>query len=159
MIDDLRLDGFTRILLNDKLYELDEEITINKNNRHSIEVVIDRLKIKDDFESRLYDAIESGLKISKGKIIVKSLDDNSRNEYSNQNVCSKCGFSVPDLEPRLFSFNAPLGSCPDCDGIGTRLEIDIDLLIPDKKRTLNEGIIDIFFNFEFSISINYFLKG
>jgi excinuclease ABC subunit A len=142
LIDDLRLDGFTRILLNDKLYELDEEIAINKNNRHSIEVVIDRLKIKDDFESRLYDAIESGLKISKGKIIVKSLDDNSRNEYSNQNVCSKCGFSVPDLEPRLFSFNAPLGSCPDCDGIGTRLEIDIDLLIPDKKRTLNEGIID-----------------
>ncbi len=142
MIEDLRLDGFTRILIDNELHELDEEIEINKNNRHTIEVVIDRLKIKEEFESRLYDAIESGLKLSKGKIIVKSLDEEKQNEYSNQNVCSICGFSVPDLEPRLFSFNAPLGSCSDCDGIGTRLEIDIDLLVPDKTRTLNQGIVD-----------------
>ena len=113
---------------------------LSKSKMHNIEVVVDRLVNKEGIRSRLFDSVEAALRLADGYLIVDTMDDNEL-LYSEHYSCPVCGFTVPELEPRLFSFNAPFGSCPTCDGLGNKLEVDIDLVIPDPSKTLREGAL------------------
>lgn len=113
---------------------------LSKSKMHNIEVVVDRLVNKDGIRSRLFDSVEAALRLADGYLIVDTMDDNEL-LYSEHYSCPVCGFTVPELEPRLFSFNAPFGSCPTCDGLGNKLEVDMDLVIPDASKTLREGAL------------------
>lgn len=139
-LDELRKTGFVRIRVNGEMRDLSENITLDKNKKDNIEVVIDRLIIKDDIRSRLYEALEVATKIADGKVIVDVIDGKEI-ILSESYACPYCDFSLEELEPRLFSFNAPYGACPDCKGLGFKLEIDEDLLIPNKEISLNKGAI------------------
>ena len=111
---------------------------LSKSQQHTIEVVVDRIVIKDGIRSRLFDSVEAALRIADGYVVIDTMDDNEL-LFSEHYACPVCGFTVPELEPRLFSFNAPFGSCPDCDGLGIKLEVDLDLVVPDSSKTLREG--------------------
>ena len=140
LFDDLRRDGYIRVKVDDKVYELSEDIVLDKNKKHNILVVIDRLVIKDTIRTRLYSSLETALKLSGGKVII---DDTLGNEviYSENFACPYCDYSLMELEPRIFSFNAPYGACNDCKGIGVKYKLDVDLVIPDKKKSINDGAI------------------
>ncbi|MBQ2639985.1 MAG: excinuclease ABC subunit UvrA [Bacilli bacterium] len=142
LIDNLRKEGYVRVRVDGENIDLSEEISLDKNKKHKIDVIIDRLVIKSDIRSRLFEAIESATKLSHGKVVISILGDNAKEiVMSEAFACPYCEFSLPELEPRLFSFNAPYGACPDCKGLGVKLQIDEDLIIPDKTKSLNEGVI------------------
>ena len=141
---DLLKDGYLRVNVDGQMYMLDEDIQLEKNKKHNIDVVIDRIVKKEGYRSRLIDAIEVALKLTGGEVVVANLTKDSEELFSEHLACPICGFSVPKLEPRLFSFNNPLGACEDCRGLGIKNEVDIDLLIPDWDKSINDGGIRYF---------------
>ena len=140
LFDKLRRDGYIRVKVDGELHDLTEDINIEKNKKHNIGVIIDRLVIKGSIRSRLYEAIETSCKLSGGKVIIDMLDKGEV-LFSENFACPYCDYSLEELEPRMFSFNAPYGSCPDCKGLGIQYKINVDLVIPDKSKSINEGAI------------------
>ena len=140
LLDDLRKQGFVRVRVNGEMHDLTEEITLEKNKKSNIEVIVDRIVLKDGIRSRLFESLEVATKLSKGKVVVDFLGSGEV-VYSEDFACPYCDFSLPELEPRLFSFNAPYGACPECKGLGIKLKIDPDLVIPDKNKSLKDGAI------------------
>lgn len=140
ILEDLKKQGFVRIRVNGEIREVTDDIQLDKNKKHSIEVVVDRIIIREDIESRLSDSIETALPLGNGRIIVDVIGEEEL-VFSENHACPICGFSISELEPRLFSFNAPYGACATCDGLGTHLEVDLDLVIPDWNKSLNEHAI------------------
>ncbi|WP_432360603.1 excinuclease ABC subunit UvrA [Sporosarcina sp. UB5] len=140
LIEDIKKQGYVRIRVNGEVIDLDDSIELNKNKKHTIEVVIDRIVVKAGIEARLSDSLESALRLAEGTVLVDVIDVEEL-LFSEHHACPKCGFSIGELEPRMFSFNSPFGACPDCDGLGTKLEVDPDLVIPDKSLSLNEDAI------------------
>ena len=142
LLDNLRKEGYVRVRINDEMYDLSEDINLDKNIKDRIEVVIDRIVLKEDSRTRLFEAIEQATKLSKGKVVIQILGDEGKElVFSEQFACPHCEFSLPELEPRIFSFNAPYGACHDCKGLGVKLQIDPDLVIPDQSLSINEGCI------------------
>lgn len=144
LFEDLLKDGYIRVQVDGKTMLLDEGIDLDKNKKHNIDVVIDRIVKKEGYRSRLIDSLEVGLKLTGGEVIVENLTTKTEALFSEHLACPICGFSVPKLEPRLFSFNNPLGACPDCRGLGIKNEVDDDLLIPDWSLSINDGGIRYF---------------
>ena len=140
LLEKLRKDGYVRIRINKESRDLSENIELDKNIKDDIDVVIDRLIIKEGIRSRLFEAIESATKLAKGKVIIDVMGDKEL-LFSESFACPYCNFSLPELEPRMFSFNAPFGACPECKGLGVNLTIDKDLVIPNKDLSINEGAI------------------
>ena len=138
LLEDLRKKGYVRVNIDSKEYDLSEDIELEKNKKHNIEVIIDRLVIKEGINSRLYESLETSAKLSKGKVFVEVIGK-EKLVFSENFACPHCNFSLPELEPRIFSFNAPYGACPDCKGLGIKLVMDPDLVIPDKNKTIKEG--------------------
>ena len=130
--------GFVRVIIDGEMHEIGDEIELDKNKKHSISVVVDRIIVKDGIRSRLFDSVEAALKLTDGYVAVDVIGDQVL-QFSEKLACPYCGFSIKELEPRLFSFNAPFGACPECDGLGEKIEVDPDLVVPDK--TLEEGAI------------------
>ena len=142
LLDDLRREGYIRVRVNGEMIDLSENISLEKNKKDKIDVVIDRIALKEDSRSRLFEAIEQATKLSNGKVVVQILGDEKKElVFSEQYACPYCEFSLPELEPRMFSFNAPYGACPDCNGLGVKLQIDEDILIPDTNKSIQEGCI------------------
>ena len=142
LFDKLRKDGYVRVRVNDEMYDLGEEITLDKNKKDKIDVVIDRIALKEESRSRLFEAIEQATKLSGGKVVIQILgEDKKELVFSEQFACPHCEFSLPELEPRMFSFNAPYGACPECKGLGVKQQIDEDLLIPDDSKSIADGCI------------------
>lgn len=141
---DLQKDGYVRVRIDGEVHLLEEQISLDKNKRHNIEVVIDRIIKRDDYRSRLADSLEASCKLADGEVVVQNLTTQEEQLFSQNHACRICGFSVPKLEPRLFSFNSPLGACPTCNGLGITNEVDIDLLIPDMNLSINQGGIRFF---------------
>ena len=140
LLEQLKKDGYVRVRIDGENYELSDEIKLEKNFKHNIEVVIDRLIIKENVRSRLFDAIEVATKLSNGKVLIEVLGGEEL-LFSESFACPYCNFSLPELEPRMFSFNAPYGACQECKGLGIKLSIDPDLVIPNKDLSINEGAI------------------
>ena len=134
----IKREGFVRVQVDGETYDLDEVPELNKNQNHTINVVIDRIIVKDGIRSRLFDSFEAALRLSSGYAIADVIGGDPI-PFSEKYACPVCGFTVGELEPRLFSFNAPMGACPDCEGLGSKLEVDVDLVVPDRTKTLNEG--------------------
>ena len=124
--------------VDDHLYTLDEEIQLDKKKKHSISVVVDRLVARPGLGSRLTDSLETALKLGEGTVAIEEIGGETH-VYSEKFACAECGISLPEIEPRLFSFNAPYGACPDCMGLGQHMEFDPDLIIPDKTRPFEIG--------------------
>ncbi|PTI41795.1 excinuclease ABC subunit UvrA [Staphylococcus succinus] len=140
LIDDISKKGYVRVRVDGEITDVNEVPELDKNKNHTIEVVIDRLVVKEGIEARLADSIETGLNLSEGSLIVDIIDGDEL-KFSENHACPICGFSIGELEPRMFSFNSPFGACPTCDGLGQKLKVDLDLIVPDKDKTLNEGAI------------------
>ncbi len=136
-LEQLKKDGYIRVRINGDIKTLDEPIELEKNNRYTIEAVVDRIVKKEDSQSRLFDSIETALKLSDGLVVIDAGGEDML--FSSKYACRHCGFSIPNLEPRLFSFNAPLGACPTCNGLGYTTEVDPDLLMPDKALSIRQG--------------------
>ena len=142
LLDNLRREGYIRVRINDEMKDLSEEIVLDKNKKSKIDVIIDRIALKEESRSRLFEALEQATKLSHGKVVISILGEDAKElVFSESFACPHCEFSLPELEPRLFSFNAPYGACPDCKGLGVKLQIDEELIIPDKTKSLNEGAI------------------
>ena len=133
-------DGYARMIVDDVEYDLTEDITLEKNKKHNIFLVVDRLIIKEDIRSRLYESLEIAVKEGKGKVEIDVIGGENF-VMSEAYACPLCDFSLPELEPRLFSFNAPYGACLDCKGLGIKYKLDVDLIIPDRNKSINEGAI------------------
>ena len=142
LLDQARRSGYVRVQIDGNLYELSEEIKLDKNIKHNIEIVVDRLIVKPGIEKRLSDSIETVLDLADGLLVVDTMDGKLLN-FSQSVSCPDCGISIDEIEPRSFSFNNPFGACPQCLGLGYKMEFDIDLMIPDKKRSINEGAIAV----------------
>lgn len=140
IIEKVQKDGYVRVRVDGKIFDVTEVPELSKSQQHTIEVVVDRIVIKDGIRSRLFDSVEAALRIADGYVVIDTMDENEL-LFSEHYACPVCGFTVPELEPRLFSFNAPFGSCPDCDGLGIKLEVDLDLVVPDASKTLREGTL------------------
>ncbi|MDF2700791.1 MAG: ABC-ATPase UvrA [Haloplasmataceae bacterium] len=138
--DQLIKDGYVRVRVDGTLRDLEEDIDLDKNKKHNIEVIIDRIVIKEGISSRLYDSLETSLKLGDGKVIIDVIDQEEL-LFSEKFACPHCDFSVGDLEPRLFSFNSPFGACNECTGLGFMRKISLDLLIPDQTKSIAEGAI------------------
>jgi excinuclease ABC subunit A len=135
--------GFLRLRIDGKIYEEEQEIKLSRYKLHNIEVVVDRLSIRPEIKARLTDSVETALKVGKGIVIVSFVEVKEKDlVFSEHFACVKCGVSIPEIEPRLFSFNSPYGACPACNGLGTKLEFDPDLVIPDPDKSINEGAIE-----------------
>lgn len=143
LFDSLRKEGFRRVIVNDELYDLDEEIKLDKNKKHTIYLVVDRLVIKEGIETRLTDSVEVALKFGDGTLVIDVIGG-QRHLFSENYSCKYCDFTLPELEPRIFSFNAPYGACDECKGLGVKLEIDENLVIPNRKISINDGAIVTF---------------
>ena len=142
LLDQARRSGYVRVQIDGNLYELSEEIKLDKNIKHNSEIVVDRLIVKPGIEKRLSDSIETVLDLADGLLVVDTMDGKLLN-FSQSFSCPDCGISIDEIEPRSFSFNNPFGACPQCLGLGYKMEFDIDLMIPDKKRSINEGAIAV----------------
>ena len=142
LLDQARRSGYVRVQIDGSLYELSEEIKLDKNIKHNIEIIVDRLIVKPGIEKRLSDSIETVLELSDGLLVVDTMDGKLLN-FSQSFSCPDCGISIDEIEPRSFSFNNPFGACPQCLGLGYKMEFDIDLMIPDKKLSINEGAIAV----------------
>lgn len=140
VFEKIRREGFVRVRVDGEIQDIDDVPELNKNQRHSIAIVIDRIVVKKGIRSRLFDSFEAALRLSGGYAIGDVIDGDPL-IFSEHYACPICGFTVGELEPRLFSFNAPFGACPDCDGLGVKLEVDLDLVVPDKDKTLREGAL------------------
>ena len=140
VLNDLKKEGYVRLRVDGEMREISEEIELDKNKKHTIEVVVDRIIVKEGIATRLSDSIETALKLGDGLVLINVIDGEDM-LFNEHYACPKCGFTIGELEPRLFSFNNPYGACKTCDGIGTRLEVDLDLVIPDWSLSLNEGAI------------------
>lgn len=140
VLEDIKKQGYVRVRIDGEMYDLGEEITLDKNKKHSIEVVIDRIVVKEGVSSRLADSLESALKLGDGKVLIDVIGEEEL-LFSEHHACPHCGFSIGELEPRMFSFNSPFGACPDCDGLGSKLEVDKELIIPNWDLTLKQGAI------------------
>ena len=141
LLDNIKKNGYVRARIDGELYDLeDEQIELDKNKKHSIDIVIDRLKVREGIEGRLAEALEMGLAHAEGLVIVNIIDGEDM-LFSEHFACADCGINMPEIAPRTFSFNAPFGKCDKCDGLGTLMEIDPDLIIPDKSKSIMEGAI------------------
>lgn len=132
--------GYVRVIVDGEMHEITDEFELDKNKRHSIDIVVDRLIVKENIRSRLFDSVEAALHLADGYMDVDVIKG-ERINFSEYYACPICGFTVGEMEPRLFSFNAPFGACPDCDGLGMKLSVDEDLVIPDKDKSLGEGAL------------------
>ena len=137
----IKKQGYVRIRVDGEVRDIGEDIELDKNKKHDIDVVVDRIVINDHIKSRLFDSVEAALRLSDGYVNVDVIGQDMM-VFSEKNACPICGFTVGELEPRLFSFNAPFGACDNCDGLGMKLEVDMDLVIPDPSKTLAEGAIE-----------------
>ena len=142
LLDQARRSGYVRVQIDGSLYELSEEIKLDKNIKHNIEIVVDRLIVKPGIEKRLSDSIETVLELADGLLVVDTMDGRLLN-FSQSFSCPDCGISIDEIEPRSFSFNNPFGACPQCLGLGYKMEFDIDLMIPDKRLSINQGAIAV----------------
>lgn len=140
LLEDIKKQGYVRVRINGETIDLDDNIELNKNKKHTIEIVIDRIVIKEGVETRLSDSLESALRLADGNVIVDVIGEEEL-FFSEHHACPQCGFSIGELEPRMFSFNSPFGACTECDGLGMKLEVDPDLVIPNKDLTLKEHAI------------------
>lgn len=140
VFDRIKQEGFVRARVDGTLYDLEEVPELEKNKKHDIDIVVDRIVVKEGVRSRLFDSLEVALRLSEGYALVDIIDGDEM-LFSEHYSCPYCGFTVGDIEPRLFSFNTPFGACPDCDGLSVKLEVDADLVVPDKRKTLREGAI------------------
>ncbi|WP_419877909.1 excinuclease ABC subunit UvrA [Brevibacillus centrosporus] len=140
LLEDIRKQGFVRVRVNGEIRDLSEDIKLEKNKKHNIEVVVDRIVVKPDVQSRLADSLETALRLADGKVIVDVMEQEEL-LFSEKHACPVCGFSIGDLEPRIFSFNSPFGACSECDGLGVKLEVDPDMVVPDATKTLHDGAI------------------
>ena len=140
VFEELRKDGYARVRVNGNVYDLSEDIVLDKNKKDIIDVVVDRIVLKEESRSRLHESIEIATNLANGKVIIEFVGDKEI-VMSEQFACPYCEFSLPELEPRMFSFNAPYGACPDCKGLGIKLQIDPDLVIPNKDLSIIEGCI------------------
>ena len=140
LLDDLRKNGFSRVRINGEIHLLDEEINLEKNIKDIIEVVVDRIVISPDERTRIFEAIETSTNMADGMVLINKIDSEEL-LWSEKFACIKCNYSIPDLEPRMFSFNAPFGACPECKGLGFKNAISEDLLVPDKEKSINSGAI------------------
>lgn len=142
LLEQARKSGYVRVQIDGNLYELSEEIKLDKNIKHNIEIVVDRLIVKEGIEKRLTDSIETVLNLAEGKLVVDTMDGNQIN-FSQNFACPDCGISIEEIEPRSFSFNNPFGACPSCFGLGYRMEFDVDLMIPDRSLSISQGAITV----------------
>ncbi len=142
LLDRAKKSGYVRVRIDGNLYELSEEIALDKNIKHNIEIIVDRLVIKEGIEKRLVDSIENVLRLAEGLMIVDIIDGEPMN-FSQSFSCPDCGISVDEIEPRSFSFNNPFGACPVCSGLGYKMEFDEELMIPDKRMSISEGAITV----------------
>ncbi|GFH40752.1 excinuclease ABC subunit UvrA [Pseudolactococcus insecticola] len=140
IFEKIQKDGYVRVRVDGEVYDVTEAPELDKNKKHDIDIVIDRIVLKDGIRGRLFDSVEAALRQGDGYVKIDTMDG-SELLFSEYYACPVCGFSVPELEPRLFSFNAPQGACPDCDGLGMRLEVDLDLVVPDATKTIREGAV------------------
>ncbi|WP_368864380.1 excinuclease ABC subunit UvrA [Streptococcus pyogenes] len=140
VFEKIQKDGYVRVRVDGDIFDVTEVPELSKSKMHNIEVVIDRLVNKDGIRSRLFDSVEASLRLGDGYLMIDTMDGNEL-LFSEHYSCPVCGFTVPELEPRLFSFNAPFGSCPTCDGLGIKLEVDLDLVVPDPSKSLREGVL------------------
>lgn len=136
VLEDIKKQGYVRVRVDGEMLDVSEEITLDKNKKHSIEVVIDRIVVKDGIASRLADSLESALKLGGGRVLIDVIGEEEL-LFSEHHACPHCGFSIGELEPRMFSFNSPFGACPSCDGLGSKLEVDLELVIPNWELSLN----------------------
>ncbi len=141
LLQDVQKQGFVRVRINGEIRDLSDKIELEKNKKHNIEVVVDRIVIKEDIASRLADSIEMALKLSDGQVIVDVMEKEEL-LFSSKLACPECGFSIDELAPRMFSFNSPFGACPECDGLGAKMIVDPDLLVPDTSRTIEDGAFE-----------------
>ena len=141
VFEDAKKSGYARVRVDGSIYDLTETIELNKNKKHSIEVVVDRLVMKGDLQRRLTDSVETALNLSGGIVIIDIVGEDRELTFSQNYACEDCGFSMEELAPRMFSFNNPYGACPTCSGLGTQLKIDVDLIIPNKSLSILEGAI------------------
>ncbi|MCL6573885.1 MAG: excinuclease ABC subunit UvrA [Bacillus sp. (in: Bacteria)] len=140
VFEEIKKQGYVRARVDSNLVDLGDEIELEKNKKHSIEVVIDRIVVKEGVAARIADSLETALKLGEGKVIVDVFGEEVL-LFSENHACPQCGFSIGELEPRMFSFNSPFGACPECDGLGSKLEVDLDLVIPNKDLTLKQHAI------------------
>ncbi|PMR63800.1 excinuclease ABC subunit UvrA [Streptococcus intermedius] len=140
IFEKIQKDGYVRVRVDGDIYDVTEVPELSKTKKHDIEVVVDRIVIKKSVRSRLFDSIEAALRLAEGYVVIDTMDGKEL-LFSEHYACPVCGFTVPELEPRLFSFNAPFGSCSDCDGLGIKLEVDLDLVVPDSSKSLREGAL------------------
>ncbi|KYZ76523.1 ABC-ATPase UvrA [Anaerosporomusa subterranea] len=140
VLEDIRKDGFVRVRLDGEIRELSDDISLEKNKKHTIDVVVDRIIIRDAVEGRLADSLETALRLGKG-VVSALLADGKELTFSQNFACVECGISLPEIAPRMFSFNSPFGACPDCTGLGNNMEIDISLVVPDATKSLIDGAI------------------
>lgn len=140
VIDDIKRQGYVRVRIDGEIYDVSEVPELDKNKAHKIDVIIDRIVVKEGIRSRLFDSVETALNLADGYVLIDIIDGEEM-LFSEHYSCPHCGFTVGEIEPRLFSFNAPYGACPECDGLGMKLEVDLDLVVPDKRLTIEEGAI------------------
>jgi len=140
VFEDVKRQGYVRVRVNGEMHDLEEDIELEKNKKHSIEVIIDRIVIKEGVEARLADSLETALRLGEGNVIIDVIGEEEM-LFSEHHACPHCGFSVGELEPRMFSFNSPFGACPSCDGLGMKKKVDVDLVIPNKDLSLNDNAI------------------
>lgn len=140
LLEDIKKQGYVRVRIDGEMFDLGDDIDLDKNKKHSIEVVIDRIVVKEGVSARLADSLESALALGEGKVLIDVMGEEEL-LFSEHHACPHCGFSIGELEPRMFSFNSPFGACPDCDGLGSKLEVDVDLVIPDRELSLKQGAI------------------
>ncbi|SDW45017.1 excinuclease ABC subunit A [Marininema mesophilum] len=141
LLEEIRKQGFVRVRIDGEVMDLSDEIQLEKNKKHSIEVVVDRIVVKEGIDTRLTDSMETALQLAAGKVIVDVIDGEEM-LFSQNLACPECGFSMDELSPRMFSFNSPFGACPTCDGLGSRMEVDPQLIIPNWSKSLNDGAIE-----------------
>ena len=142
LFEQAKRSGYVRVIVDGNMYELTEEIKLEKNKKHNIEIVVDRLMVKEGIEKRLTDSIENVLELAEGKMTLDIIDG-EKLQFSDSFSCPDCGISIEEIEPRSFSFNNPFGACPTCFGLGYKMEFDINLMIPDKRLSISEGAIQV----------------
>jgi excinuclease ABC subunit A len=140
VLEDVKKQGYVRVRVDGEMYDLGDDIELEKNKKHSIEVVIDRIVIKEGVAARLADSLEAALKLGEGNVLIDVIGEEEL-VFSENHACLICGFSIGELEPRMFSFNSPFGACPECDGLGAKLEVDVDLVVPNKELSLKQHAI------------------
>ncbi|RAS81185.1 excinuclease ABC subunit UvrA [Priestia endophytica] len=140
VLEDIKKQGFVRVRIDGEMYDLGDDIDLEKNKKHTIQVVVDRIVVKEGIETRLADSLETALRLGEGKVVIDVIGEEEL-LFSEHHACPYCGFSIGELEPRMFSFNSPFGACTSCDGLGVRLEVDLDLVIPNYDLSLKEHAI------------------